>query len=102
MRNDWQPAEDKELLDNIAAKPGKKPAVYKAHAKAHGRTEGAVYARYRTLTKGALPATSALSPDPATPLSGNLFNEHIKHLEAITGHTFTPHEVVQIAEKLKS
>lgn len=94
----WNSAEIaalEQLMKNSTKSPSK---LHKQHARANGRTPAAVYAKWHSINKKVGGTTPIVAHVPLTGRIPKLgFNNFIKKLEGITGHTFTPTEIVDIA-----
>lgn len=97
---DWTDAQKTELMLAMAQRKGSISSVAKKFAKKVGTTPGAVHAKYNSLRKSGVPANTSRVPNAAT-TPDYLFNGHIKRVEEITGHTFTPSEIVEMNEIIK-
>lgn len=97
---EWTPEMQQDLLTAMEKRTGSVTTVAKKFAKKVGTTHGAVYAKYNILRKTGIPASNAHSPNPVTHPE-YAFNTHIKRIEEITGHTFTPSEIVEMDGMVK-
>lgn len=96
----WTDEQKKNLLEAMEKRKGSISAVAKKFAKQLGTTQGAVHAKYNTLRRSGMPASTARVPDSATTPT-NLFNSNIRKIEEITGYTFAPSEIVEISDLVK-